>query len=122
MMQQQRIQMLEEQLKHYQKPMVSQPVITTESTEAMISRIIDEKLMQLSKQVTEQVVAEEPIVDYGTQLLVAVGSALNEEQQVWLSCDANRIDIPRFLASIEGQSITRRFFTTYKQFKEIQCK
>ncbi len=120
-MQQQRIQMLEDQLKGYQKSTINQPILTTqtESMEAAISRIIDEKLLQLSKQVTQPV--EEPI-DYGTQLLVAVGSALNEEQQVWLSCDTNRIDIPKFLASIEGQAITRRFFTTYKHFKETQCK
>ena len=118
--QQQRITMLEEQLKIYQKPTVNlQPQNQPESMEAMISRLIDEKLMQLSSQVSQQ--QPEPI-DYGTQLLVAVGSALTEEQQMWLSEESNRLDIPRFLSSIEGQAITRRFFSTYKQFKETQCK
>ena len=115
-LQTQRIQMLEEQLKMYQKPILNQQV---ESTEEMIHRILDEKLTQL---IQPNVPQQAQPIDYGSQLLVAVGSALTEEQQLWLSQDSNRADIPKFLSSMEGQAITRRFFSSYKQYKETQCK
>ena len=112
----QRIAMLQQQLNSYQKPTLPQQ---TESMEAMISRLIEEKLSKLTESNVPQPVQP---MDYGSQLLVAVGCALNEEQQLWLSEEKNRIDIPKYLASTEGQAITRRFFSSYKLYKETQCK
>jgi len=106
----------------YQPQIQLQPVMANpsmETTEDMVKRLIDEKLKQV---LATQPTVQQPM-DYGQQLLVAVGSALNEEQQLWLSKDENRIDIPKFLSSIEGQALTRRFFTNYKDYKETsQCK
>lgn len=121
----QRIQALQSQLSALIKPTESpQQQIsqnTVETTEQMVNRILDEKLSKLLGDTVQAVQPAQP-VDYGTQLLVAVGCALTEEQQLWLSNESNRMEIPKFLSSAEGQAITRRFFTTYKQFKDTQCK
>lgn len=67
-------------------------------------------------QVAEQV----SVGSAGNDFIVAVGSALNEDQQVWLSNPANQDKIIDFLTSPNGQALTRRFFTTYKDYKETR--
>jgi hypothetical protein len=112
----QRIAFLQNQLQSQSKPQ------NEETTEQVVSRIVEEKLTKLLGEPLQAVQQASQPIDYGSQLLVAVGSALSEEQQVWLSNDANRCDIPSFLTSPEGQAITRRFFSTYKQYKDKLCK
>ena len=55
-----------------------------------------------------------PSSEYAQSLMLAIGSALTEDQQVWLSSHPQ--DLPIFLASAEGQALTRRFFTSYKTY------
>jgi len=95
----------------YQQP------IPQESLEEKINRLIDEKLNKLAQSAMPPT-QEQAAMGYGQALLCAVGSALNESQQLWLSEESNRKDIPAFLQSIEGQAITRRFFNSYKSFLE----
>ena len=103
-----------------------QPPVKQESTEEMISRLLDEKLSKLIPVANNPVavVEEAPAepLDYGTQLLVAIGSAITKEQQQWLSDVDNQIGIPVFLNTADGQAITRRFFKTYIEYKDAKCK
>lgn len=103
-----------------------------ESQEAMISRLIDEKLNTLllaaqhipqvlptpTPQVSQQSsTAPEPI-----SLLSAIGSALTEQQQLWLSDAKNQTHIPEFLMTAEGKAIIRRFMSTYTEYRSSKCK
>jgi hypothetical protein len=112
-----RIQALRNQLDGLAGIKKNAPV--AETTEQMIGRVVEQKLAELLAPVATASTTNTSSMDYGSQLLLAVGSALTEEQQIWLSNESNRADIPRFLSSTEGQAITRRFFTSYKQFKDL---
>lgn len=94
---------------------------------ALLKKVVNEALDErFSKNSNESVVpVSQPItepVDYGTQLLLAIGSALSEEQQIWLSLPENQVLIPDFLLTLNGQAFTKRFFLFYKEFKESKCK
>jgi hypothetical protein len=52
-------------------------------------------------------------------MLAALGSALSEEEQTWLSQSGNQDKVVDFFYTPEGQAITRRFMMSYKEF---QCK
>lgn len=52
-------------------------------------------------------------------MLAALGSALSEEEQTWLSQPSNQDKVIDFFYTTEGQAITRRFMMSYKEFK---CK
>jgi len=103
-----------------------QPPVKQESTEEMISRLLDEKLSKLIPVANNPVtVVEEALaepLDYGTQLLIAIGSAITKEQQMWLSEVDNQMGIHGFLNTADGQAITRRFFKTYIEHKDTKCK
>ncbi len=58
-----------------------------------------------------------PSSEYAQSLMLAIGSALTEDQQVWL-CN-NGKDLPLFLSTPEGQAITRRLFTSYKSYSNL---
>jgi hypothetical protein len=52
-------------------------------------------------------------------MLAALGSALSEEEQVWISQPENQDKVTDFFKTAEGQAITRRFMMSYKEYK---CK
>jgi hypothetical protein len=98
------------------QPQERMPVSIME-LEVVIKRVFNAQVAEMSKgQVTEQV----SVGSAGNDFIVAVGSALNEDQQVWLSNPANQDKIIDFLTSPNGQALTRRFFTTYKDYKETR--
>jgi hypothetical protein len=91
--------------------------VTIAELEVVIKRVFNAQVAEMSKgQVAEQV----SVGSAGNDFIVAVGSALNEDQQVWLSNPANQDKIIDFLTSPNGQALTRRFFTTYKDYKETK--
>lgn len=95
-------------------------VPTMESIEEAVRKVVHTELGKLSN---GAVAPQQPApMDYGTKLLMAIGTGLTEEQQLWLSNTDNQTLIPEFLASKDGQAFTKRFFTFYKDFKEQACK
>lgn len=95
-------------------------VPTMESIEEAVRKAVHQELGKIS---SASIAPQQPApMDYGTKLLVAIGTGLTEEQQVWLSHSDNQALIPEFLASKDGQAFTKRFFTFYKDFKEQACK
>jgi len=102
---------------------IPQTLVKQESVEDMIHRILDEKLSKVMPIANNPVpVVEAEPLDYGTQLLLAIGSAITKEQQLWLSEVDNQMGIPGFLNTADGQAITRRFFKTYIEYKDTKCK
>ena len=102
-------------------PVNSNPQVPTmESIEEAVLKVVHRELGKISG---APIAPTEPApMDYGTKLLVAIGTGLTEDQQLWLSHSENQALIPEFLASKDGQAFTKRFFTFYKDFKEQQCK
>lgn len=99
---------------------VNPQVPTMESIEEAVRKVVHQELGKISG---APIAPTQPApMDYGTQLLMAIGTGLTEEQQVWLSHSENQSLIPEFLASKDGQAFTKRFFTFYKDFKEQACK
>jgi hypothetical protein len=96
---------------------VSQATIA-DAEQALRKFIQDEIQKALGSAVSTK---QEPM-DYGKRLLLSIGSALSEEEQIWLSNVSNQDDIPDFLATSDGQAFTRRFFLFYKDYKEKKCK
>lgn len=90
--------------------------VTMAELEEVIKRVFDEKLAELSKSQVAETQKVEPCG--GSAMLSAIGSALTEDQQLWLSKPDNQDKIVEFLNSANGQALTRRFFTTYKDYKE----
>lgn len=91
--------------------------VTMGELESIIKRVFSEQLAELSK---SQVAGQSNAGSMGSELLAAVGSALDEDQQLWLSNPSNQDKIIDFLTSPNGQALTRRFFTTYKDYKEAK--
>jgi hypothetical protein len=66
------------------------------------------------RETVRQILKEELAVPSAPNLLTAVGSGLTEEQQVWLS--NNQSKLAEFFQTMDGQAVTRRFYTLYKDF------
>jgi hypothetical protein len=64
----------------------------------------------------EELAAAVPPEQQKIPLLAAVGTGLSEEQQIWLAQSSNQDRLSEFFMTPEGQAVTRRFFTLYKEF------
>jgi len=97
-------------------PVRAQAMKRVESVEETVKRVLQTEMAKLQPPSLQA----EPIVsEEGVNMLSAIGSALTEEQQQWLSLPENQSCIIEFFSTMEGQAITRRFFTAYKEYK---CK
>lgn len=108
---QRQIELLQSQM----VPLKAQAMKRVESVEETVKRVLQTEMAKLQPP-SSQV---EAIANEGINMLSAIGSALTEEQQQWLSLAENQTGIPDFFSTTEGQAITRRFFMAYKEYK---CK
>ena len=102
---------LREEIANYQKPRTSPK---TETVEEVVRRILSEQQAKPPSVPAPEVKASP--VSYGESLLHAIGSALSEPQQIWLSTENVQAKIPEFLLTFEGQAITRRFIDMYQTY------
>lgn len=91
--------------------------VTIAELEVVIKRVFNAQVAEMSN---GQVAEQSSAASANSELLAAVGSALNEDQQLWLSNASNQDKIIDFLTSPNGQALTRRFFTSYKDYKETK--
>jgi hypothetical protein len=101
-----RIRLLQAQI----QPTVSK---TVENVEDQMRRVFQEEMSKLNTSLNQTVAASV------NPMLAALGSALSEEEQTWLSQSGNQDKVVDFFYTPEGQAITRRFMMSYKEF---QCK
>jgi hypothetical protein len=104
---QRQIELLQAQL----IPMKAQALKRVETLEETVERVLQKKLAEISSQV-------EPVAEEGNKMLSAIGSALTEDQQQWLSLPENQNSIPDFFNTDEGKAITKRFIMAYKEYKQ----
>jgi hypothetical protein len=104
---QKQIELLQSQM----VPLRAQAMRRVETLEETVKRV-------LQKELAKETPAEnvEPAAE-SVSMLSAVGSALTEAQQQWLSLAENQECIPEFFMTSEGQAITRRFITAYQEYK-----
>ncbi len=96
-------------------PVKAQALKRVESVEETVKRVLQAEMAKLQPPSLQA----EPVANEGVNMLSAIGSALTEEQQQWLSVPENQTCVPEFFSTTEGQAITRRFFAAYKEYK---CK
>ncbi len=101
-----RIRLLQSQI----QPTVSKSV---DDVEEKMRRVFQEEMSKLSTSLNQNVAASV------NPMLAALGSALSEEEQVWISQPENQDKVTDFFRTAEGQAITRRFMMSYKEYK---CK
>jgi hypothetical protein len=70
-------------------------------------------LIPIVREILQEQVPPQPMGD----LLPAIGSALDEQQQLWLSNNSGKL--AAFFLTPEGQAVTRRFYIMYKEYS---CK
>jgi hypothetical protein len=78
-----------------------------------------DSLKQLLIPIVREILQEQAPQNLPTMgdLLPAIGSALDEQQQLWLSNNPSKL--AAFFLTPEGQAVTRRFYIMYKEFS---CK
>lgn len=111
---------LEEQLKALQEQqrqlMLSlSPQLT--NANVILEEMIQKKILEMFPNLTttaSQTIKEDASVD----LLASIGAALNDSEKEWIS--NNFEDASKFLLTDSGKAITRRFYMSYKEYKEQQ--
>jgi ethanolamine utilization protein EutQ (cupin superfamily) len=106
-------QSLEDQIRQLQSQIQPTVLKKVENVEEQMRRVFREEMSKLSTSLNQNVVASV------NPMLAALGSALSEEEQTWISQPENQDKVTDFFKTAEGQAITRRFMMSYKEYK---CK
>lgn len=112
--------MLDQRIAQLQDQMVPSLATIRAMIEEETRRILANALPSVAEQINTP--PQDRPMDLGIQILNAIGSALTEDQQAWLSDPENQTAIPTFLRTLEGQALTRRFMTMYKDHLRHTCK
>jgi TolA-binding protein len=104
-------QSLEDQIRQLQSQIQPTVLKKVENVEEQMRRVFQEEMSKLNTSLNQTAAASV------SPMLAALGSALSEEEQVWISQPENQVKVIDFFKTPEGQAITRRFMMAYKEYK-----
>lgn len=101
---------LESQIKSLQSQLANISAPQQDNIQQLVKEAVSSELAELKKLLTnQQAPAKKKIT-----IFEAIGSALTQEQQLWLSKEEVISAVPEFLASEQGKEITKLFYETYR--------